>query len=614
MKAAGSSKSSSSTAQRASSASKASSSNKSAASKSSTSSSTQSSSSPSPDRTPATAEQSQASRNRANAEESALRAQVEKGTGNASKSAEPVGTLRAGLGGLSDKSSGSVGVGDSAGNQEVSRSTSGGMDGFSKDTGTSIDLSTKPSANPSETPSSQEQGNTEEGAAGTPNPNGATAGDVVRSINPLGGSRPSTNRGNVNPTPTSAADNPTSTSAADNPTPNSAADEKGTASKATDTKPSTPVGADTPSPNAATNPAEAGPRVGNVFPTTNAGIDVGSSPSINRGHVNPTPTSAADEKGTASKATDTKPSPQVAANTPSPNAATNPAEAGSRVGNVFPAKNTGNDVKPSATSPIQGLGHRTRAGATETNSGPTPIGPANAGNTQTPVATRSAEQPAVQNPPTTGQNPGAAQPAEVKNQPNVAPAEKQVQLETPMVAKSAIQTPKERRSSGLASTMMVLQGAGKDKAAQRLAGDEKAAALADPQRKTSGAAIADSLSDKGLPSKFKPEGDQKDLVKAIDNGQPVPLHMSGLKGEVTQIPGAAKTKQGLRVGDTLNRDGDNAKDWVTVTGYSGPASNPTSYTVNDPRSGAVVQVQAERLEKMAGGKGAMRMVVPTSGR
>ena len=140
---------------------------------------------------------------------------------------------------------------------------------------------------------------------------------------------------------------------------------------------------------------------------------------------------------------------------------------------------------------------------------------------------------------------------------------------------------------------------------------EAAREMYTPGSGTSGAGMARYLTRRGPSSRFTQTGRTADLVNALQAGRPVPVGVDSFGGRVVGMDGPTRKPGGLRPGasyqDRYGPDGH----WVTVTGFQGPASNPTHFTVNDPDTGATVSVARADFERHSAASKGLWMVLPS---
>lgn len=163
----------------------------------------------------------------------------------------------------------------------------------------------------------------------------------------------------------------------------------------------------------------------------------------------------------------------------------------------------------------------------------------------------------------------------------------------------------------MATTAMALAANGKN---VDLGNAKAAAAFASkmytPGSGSSGERMAQALRDEGLTdAQFKRNGTMSDLTATLSKEQPVPLGVaSEFGGKVTNLPNRSTRYPKLNEGDTYEHTFGAAGHWLLITGYNGDAAHPTSFTVNDPDTGATVEVSADKLRDYAGGDGKFWMI------
>lgn len=217
-------------------------------------------------------------------------------------------------------------------------------------------------------------------------------------------------------------------------------------------------------------------------------------------------------------------------------------------------------------------------------------------------AAPAAQKPAAQQP--AAQAPAAQKPAAPAQTAPAAPASEGVQNPAPRINQHALNHPNAYGFCGVASSLMVLGEAGKSPGLSRSALNEAASRMYIPGQGSSGAGMANYLSEKGLPSRFTMGGTTSELVRALQQGRPVPVGVDSFGGKVVGSDGSP------RVGSSYDHKYGPSGHWVTVTGFKGPASNPTSYTVNDPNTGATVELSKASLDRHAATHKGLWMVLP----
>jgi hypothetical protein len=156
--------------------------------------------------------------------------------------------------------------------------------------------------------------------------------------------------------------------------------------------------------------------------------------------------------------------------------------------------------------------------------------------------------------------------------------------------------------------MMVLQSQGQSSPPTRANLDAISREMYIPGQGTSGAAMARYLTQKGLPSNYTTAGRTSDLVASLQQGRPVPLGVIDFGGNVQKLDSPSARYPSLREGQDYSHRYGASGHWVVVTGFQGPANNPTHFIANDPDTGATVRLSRAQLERHAGGNGSMWMV------
>ena len=163
---------------------------------------------------------------------------------------------------------------------------------------------------------------------------------------------------------------------------------------------------------------------------------------------------------------------------------------------------------------------------------------------------------------------------------------------------------------GIATTAMMLQANGKDAGTSHADLNEYARAMYFPGQGTSGTAMAAYLRKQGLQnSNYRTDGSRTRLVESLQTGQPVPLGVVMVQGEVTRLKGGSSERYPHRkVGDRHHKTFPGSGHWVLVTRFEGRPDKPAAFYVNDPDLGGQLKVTPAELTKMAAGEGQYWMV------
>lgn len=192
-----------------------------------------------------------------------------------------------------------------------------------------------------------------------------------------------------------------------------------------------------------------------------------------------------------------------------------------------------------------------------------------------------------------------------------APAGSGVQLNTPRIDQHRLNHPRNFGFCGVASALMTLGEAGKMPSLSAASLREAASAMYIPGSGSSGAGMARYLSNRGLPSRFTQGGRTAELVSALQAGRPVPVGVDSFGGRVVDMDSPSRMFGGLQTGSSYQHRYGPAGHWVTVTGFEGPPSNPTRYTVNDPNTGVTVSVSRAEFDRHAAASKGLWMVLPS---
>lgn len=163
---------------------------------------------------------------------------------------------------------------------------------------------------------------------------------------------------------------------------------------------------------------------------------------------------------------------------------------------------------------------------------------------------------------------------------------------------------------GIATTAMMLQANGKNAGTSRADLNEYARAMYFPGQGTSGTAMAAYLRKQGLEgSHYRVDGSRTRLIESLQTGQPVPLGVVMVQGEITRLKGGSSERYPHRkVGDRHHKAFPGSGHWVLVTRFEGRPDKPAAFYVNDPDVGGQLKVTPAELTRMASGEGQYWMV------
>ncbi|MEL6547226.1 MAG: peptidoglycan-binding protein [Myxococcota bacterium] len=189
-------------------------------------------------------------------------------------------------------------------------------------------------------------------------------------------------------------------------------------------------------------------------------------------------------------------------------------------------------------------------------------------------------------------------------------AERGTHVETPMVDQNTLNHPRSWAFCGIATTMMVLDANDLPLPANsEQALTDFSSGMYIPGSGTSGAGMAQALRDRGLEAQYTQTGSASDITATLDRGQPVPVGVLSVSGEVIELPnGRSARYDGLRPGDDHQHTFGESGHWLVVDGYEGSADSPSHFTVSDPDSGARLRMSAAEFRAMAGVDGDVWMV------
>lgn len=183
-------------------------------------------------------------------------------------------------------------------------------------------------------------------------------------------------------------------------------------------------------------------------------------------------------------------------------------------------------------------------------------------------------------------------------------------LNVPLVDQYAMNSPNRGGYCGVASTMMAIAGkTGKlpvdihDAAALKEFGDQ----MYLPGQGSSGALMAQTMREQGLPARYTTTGSQADIVKSLQAGQAVPLGIASISGTVREDV-QSERYGALSAGDAHSHTYGPAGHWIAVTGFEGPAENPSAFLVNDPDTGAKLRMTPAEIQRAAEGDGNMWLI------
>jgi len=164
---------------------------------------------------------------------------------------------------------------------------------------------------------------------------------------------------------------------------------------------------------------------------------------------------------------------------------------------------------------------------------------------------------------------------------------------------------------GLATMVMMMQANGLERGTSHADLEHYASRIYNKDAGgTSGAAMATYLRNEGMDqSSFTTTGNANRLVKSLQSGQPVPLGVVKMKGEITRLKGGSSERYPyLKVGDRHEKRFGNSGHWVLVTRFEGKAESPTAYYVNDPDVGGELKCTPAEISEIAAGEGNYWMV------
>lgn len=182
----------------------------------------------------------------------------------------------------------------------------------------------------------------------------------------------------------------------------------------------------------------------------------------------------------------------------------------------------------------------------------------------------------------------------------------------PLIDQHRMNNPNSGGYCGVATTLMAIGGkTGKvpvdtNNAAQLAA---YGARMYTPGQGSSGELMAKTMRDYGVPARFSTNGSVSDIVQTLKSGQSVPLGVTNLSGTVMQD--ARSERYGaLEAGQNHSRRFGDSGHWVAVTGFEGPADNPTGFIVNDPDTGARLRLTRQQLLNAGEGNGNLWVIRP----
>lgn len=181
---------------------------------------------------------------------------------------------------------------------------------------------------------------------------------------------------------------------------------------------------------------------------------------------------------------------------------------------------------------------------------------------------------------------------------------------TPRIDQNALPHERGWAFCGVASALMVRGQQGQSPALNRSTLDAAARDMYITGQGTSGAGMANYLSKHGIASKYTTTGTTADLVSALQRGRSVPVGVDSFGGNITGMDGRSARYPGLGVGDRYRHSYGASGHWVVVTGFQGDPANPSGYTVNDPNTGATVQLSRAEFDRHAATRNGLWMVGP----
>jgi peptidoglycan hydrolase-like protein with peptidoglycan-binding domain len=184
------------------------------------------------------------------------------------------------------------------------------------------------------------------------------------------------------------------------------------------------------------------------------------------------------------------------------------------------------------------------------------------------------------------------------------------QAAAPRIDQNALPHERGWAFCGVASALMVRKQQGQHPPINRATLNDAAGAMYLPGSGTSGAAMAQYLTNHGLPSRYTTTGRVSDLVAGLQQGRAVPVGVDTFGGTVVGMDARSARYPSLRNGDSYSHRYGASGHWVTVTGFRGDPSNPTSFTVNDPDSGATVEVSRREFERHSAAGNGLWLVGP----
>lgn len=118
---------------------------------------------------------------------------------------------------------------------------------------------------------------------------------------------------------------------------------------------------------------------------------------------------------------------------------------------------------------------------------------------------------------------------------------------------------------------------------------------------SSGAKMAEKLVEFGQKeAAFTLGGSISDVVKMVVAGKPVPVGVLSVSGQVVKSPQESVRYRGaIEDGARHSHRFGGSGHWLTVVGFEGPESKPTSLLVNDSDTGAQLRMTLDELSKAA---------------
>lgn len=192
----------------------------------------------------------------------------------------------------------------------------------------------------------------------------------------------------------------------------------------------------------------------------------------------------------------------------------------------------------------------------------------------------------------------------------MAAMSKTTSSKTPRIDQNALPHERNWAFCGVASANMVLGSEGKAMDLSNSGLNRAADAMYTAGSGTSGSLMAQWLTDKGVASQFTTTATIGDITTALQQGRSVPLGVDSFGGRVTAMDANSARYPSLAPGDDFEHTFGASGHWVVVTGFEGPASAPTMFTVNDPDTGATVSLTPAQLERHSAASAGAWAVLP----